>query len=126
MKSNKTQSLTQVCTDVIKKGKNTLYLILRPKPLPEKIIDDLKEEVEKRFLAFINSKRDLLESINPENPEKFYECFFLKAMINVLEKMLEEKKISLSERDKNTLKELFEKESQKKDDLEEDKSNHNK
>ena len=107
---NITQWLNQLSSAIINKVKKNIYLILKKKPLPEQIMDDLQEEVEKRFLYFINSKREQLENIKPEDPEEFYECFLLKAMINILEEMLKEKQINLSEKDKQTLKDLFKKE----------------
>jgi hypothetical protein len=114
MFSNVTQCLTELSPAIINKGRKTLYLILKGKPLPEQIMDDLREQVEKRYLDFINSKRKLLETIKPEDPEEFYECFLLKAMITVLEEMLKEKKINLTEKDRQTLKDVFKDESKNK------------
>jgi hypothetical protein len=114
MLSNVTQCLTELSPAIINKGRKTLYLILKGKPLPEQIMDDLREQVEKRYLDFINSKRKLLETIKPEDPEEFYECFLLKAMITVLEEMLKEKKINLTEKDRQTLKDVFKDESKNK------------
>ena len=45
-----------------------------------------------------------------DNPEQFYECFLLKAMIEILKQMLYERKINLSEKDLNTLDMVFQKE----------------
>ena len=61
MKSNKIHSsnISQTMTEV----KNYVYLTLKKKPLIEKILDDVKEEAERRFNIFIQSKINLM----PEN-----------------------------------------------------------
>ena len=44
-----TGTITTVEEKVLKKGKNVLYLILKPKNIEDQIIEDINEEMEKRF-----------------------------------------------------------------------------
>lgn len=93
------QTLTQM--------KSATYLVLRSKPLPQQIVEDIEEEAEKRFQIFLKNRLPLLNSIKPENPEKFFSLFLLKGLISILDEMLKERHVLLSERDKNTIKDLF-------------------
>ena len=45
--------------------------------------------------------------MKPENPELFFECFLIKAMIHILRQMLKERKIALSEKDLSTFDTIF-------------------
>ena len=105
MNSNFSQAITQI----IVKGKSALYLVLKKKPLPIEILEALAAEVEIRYEKFLNQKLPLLKNIKPDNPEQFYECFLIRAMIEVLKQMLKEKKINLSEKDLNTFELIFKK-----------------
>ena len=107
MNSRKSQSFSQTMTQVIEKGKQSLYLVLKKKPLPEEIYDNLKNEAEERFIKFVQQKKPLLEQMKPENPELFFECFLIKAMIHILRQMLKERKIALSEKDLSTFDTIF-------------------
>lgn len=100
-----------------KKGKKALYLVLKRKPLIEEIIESVEEEVEKRFSEFINKKSEELSRLKPDNPEEFYKCVLLRALIKILDKMLEEYSVGLTDKDKNTLKDIFENDSFPKDEL---------
>ena len=110
MNSNFSQAITQI----IVKGKSALYLVLKKKPLPIEILEALAAEVEIRYEKFLNQKLPLLKNIKPDNPEQFYECFLIRAMIEVLKQMLKEKKINLSEKDLNTFELIFKEDLQKK------------
>ena len=105
MNSNFSQTITQI----IVKGKNALYLVLKKKPLPIEILEALAAEVEIRYESFLSQKLPLLKNIKPDNPEQFYECFLIRSMIEVLKQMLKEKKINLSEKDLNTFELIFKK-----------------
>jgi hypothetical protein len=107
MNSRKSQSFSQTMTQVIEKGQQSLYLVLKKKPLPEEIYDNLKNEAEERFIKFVQQKKPLLEQMKPENPELFFECFLIKAMIHILRQMLKERKIALSEKDLSTFDTIF-------------------
>ena len=101
-KSYISQTVTQI--------KNATYLVLRRKPLPQQIVEDIEGEVEKRFQIFLNQKLPLLNSIQPEDPERFLAAFLLRGLISILDEMLKERNVLLSERDKNTIKDLFDNE----------------
>ncbi len=88
--------------------KNYVYLTLKKKPLIEKILDDVKEEAERRFNIFIQSKINFLQSIKPDDPQAFLECFLLRGLIKILDKMFEERNIKLSAKDKFEIESIFE------------------
>ena len=113
MYSINSQQFTQTVTEVINKGKKALYLVLKKKPLAVEIYDNLKNEAEERFNKFLENKKPLLMDIKPENPEIFYECFLMRAMIEILKEMLKERKISLSEKDINLFQTIFQNEQKK-------------
>lgn len=106
-------NFSQTITQIINKGKKALYLVLKKKPLPVEILETLSVELEDRYEKFLNLKLPLLKKIKPDNPEQFYECFFIRAMIEVLKEMLSERKINLSEKDLKTFEIIFQKETQK-------------
>lgn len=97
-----------VITQTIKDSKKAIYLVLHKKPLPQQILDDIKEEAEKRFEIFLREKLPILNSIKPDDPETFIKCFMLRGLIIILDKMFEERHIKLSQKDKETIKQLFE------------------
>lgn len=103
------RSFSQTITEVINKGKDAIYLVLKQKPFHIEIYDNLKIEVEQRFKTFLNRKLPLLKQANPENREIFFECFLIRAMIEVLKQMLKERQVMLSERDKNLFRNIFSK-----------------
>lgn len=112
MFSEMSGSFSQTITQMISKGKKALYLVLRQKPLPVQILENLTAEVQVRYEKYLNQKMPLLKKIKPDNPEQFYECFLMKAMIEVLKQMLYEKKVNLSEKDLNTFDLVFQNEYQ--------------
>ena len=97
-----------VITQTITDSKKAIYLVLHKKPLPQQILDDIKEEAEKRFEIFLREKLPILNSIKPDDPETFIKCFMLRGLIIILDKMFEERHIKLSQKDKETIKQLFE------------------
>ena len=109
--------ITQVSYEILKKGKKAIYLVLRRKSLIEEIIESVQEEVEKRFSEFLNKKSEELNRLKPDNPEEFYKCVLLRALIKILDKMFKEYSVDLTDKDKNILKEIFENESFTKDEL---------
>lgn len=86
--------------------KNYVYLTLKKKPLIEKILDDVKEEAERRFNIFIQSKINFLQSIKPDDPQAFLECFLLRGLIKILDKMFEERNMKLNQFLKNYMEEI--------------------
>ena len=110
MKSIKQNYYPSCVTQTIQRGRTTLYLVLKEKPLIEKILGDVKEEAEKRFNAFIQSNIPLLQSLNPDDPLKFLECFLLRGLIKILDEMFAERNVKLSLKDKNEINSIFEKE----------------
>ena len=80
----KSQSCSQTITQVINKGKNVLYLVLKKKSFTQEIIDNINDELETRCQSFITKNLPQLNKLNPENPELFFECFLIRATIHIL------------------------------------------
>ena len=100
-------TLTQYQSNVAKKGKNILYLVLKKKNFAEEIISNLQSEVEIRFQKFINDIVNDLQKIKLEDEENGLKYIILKGMINILNQMLKERMILLSEKDKKIIDEIF-------------------
>lgn len=97
-------ALTQTITEV----KEHIYLSLKKKPLIEQILDDVKEEAERRFNIFIQTNLPKLQSLKPEDPQTFLECFLLRGLIKILDKMFKERNVKLSQKDKLEIENIFE------------------
>lgn len=89
------------------KVKEYIYLVLKKKPFIQQIFDDVKEEADKRFNLFIQTKINLLQGVKPDNPQTFLECFLLRGLIQILDQMFLERNIKLSEKDKLELEKDF-------------------
>ena len=68
--TTQTMTLVQNCSE---NGKRYLHLVLREKPFAEKIVEELKAEIEKRLEIYLNSqifpqleKKNISEFKNPE------------------------------------------------------------
>ena len=95
---------------VLKKGKKALYLVLKKKSFPDTIIDSLEVEIEQRFNNFLKKIAPKLNNIQLENEEDGLKYLLIKGLINILNEMLQERKITLSENDKKITNEIFEEE----------------
>ena len=103
MKRAYTPTITQTETQV----KKAIYLVLKQKPLPEQMLDDIREEAERRFEAFMNENLHILNNVRPDDPENFMKCFMLRGLIMILDKMFEERHIKLTQKDKDTIQKIF-------------------
>jgi hypothetical protein len=97
-------SISRTMTQV----KEYVYLTLKKKPLIQQILDDVSDEAEKKFQNLVQQKLPALNAIKPENPQRFLECFLLRALIKILDEMFEERNVKLSLNDKNELENIFE------------------
>lgn len=103
MRRAHTPTITQTETQV----KKAIYLVLKQKPLPEQILDDIREEAERRFEAFMNENLHILNNARPDDPENFMKCFMLRGLIMILDKMFEERHVKLTQKDKDTIQKIF-------------------
>jgi len=104
---SQTSTITDYEKKILKKGKNALYLVLRQKTFPDQIIDELKIEVEKRFKNFLMNIAPKLNNIKLENKENGLKYILIKGLINILNQMFNERMITLSDKDRNIVKEIF-------------------
>ena len=111
----RSHTFTQYESKVTKKGKNVLYLVLKKKTFADEIIDSLQKEVETRFKKFLNEIAADLNKIKLDDEENGLKYIMLKGMINILNQMLKERMIILSEKDKQIINEIFEKDEDIKD-----------
>lgn len=88
--------------------KEYVYLALKKKPLIQQILDDVRDEAEKKFQNLVQQKLPALKKMKPENPQCFLECFLLRALIKILDEMFEERNVKLTLNDKNELENIFE------------------
>lgn len=103
------QTITEVEIKVAKKARNKLYLVLKEKGMIQRVIDEINDEAEKRFINSINILLPKLNEMHFDNPEEILTCLFLKKMIEILDQMLKEKILLLNDKDKNLLFETIEK-----------------
>lgn len=109
-----TQTLTLVEEKVKKKAKNTLYLVLKKKGLAEEIIENIDNELEKRFLEFLKKILPKLSEMKFDNPEEALECLLVKQIVSILDDMLKERMLDLSEGDKKLVFDIMNKGEEKK------------
>ena len=112
---NRSSTVTQYENKVTKKAKKVLYLVLKKQNFADEIINSLQIEVEKRFKKFLNDIAGDLEKIKFEDEENSLKYIILKGMINILNQMLKERMILLSDKDKQLVNEIFEGEKQPKE-----------
>lgn len=115
---SQTLTVTDYGKKVLKKGKKALYLVLRQKTFPDQIMDELEIEIEKRFKNFLMNIAPKLNDIKLENKENGLKYILIKGLINILNQMFNERMITLSDKDRNIVKEIFD---EKEDEQFEDK-----
>lgn len=115
--SNSTYTLTSIVQYAKEKAKKTLYLVLKKKPLSVKTLEKINVEIEKKLTKFFDKIIPKLEEIKPKDPEKFLKFMMLKATLKILDKIMEENFMKLTEEDKIAAKNIYE--SPGEDDFEE-------
>lgn len=103
-----TQTITEYEKKVLKKGKKALYLVLRQKTFSDKIIDELEIEIERKFKNFLMDIAPKLKNIKLEDKENGLKYILIKGLINILNQMLNERMIILSDNDRNIVNSIFE------------------
>ena len=94
-----TGTITTVEEKVLKKGKNVLYLILKPKNIEYQIIEDINEEMEKRFKNCIEKIIPKIKNVEFDDNENSLKYIMISGLIKVLNEMLKEIKMTLSYND---------------------------
>lgn len=89
-------------------GKKTLYLVLKPKEFSNEIIDSIQAEIERRFNNFLRQISSELKNTKFQDEENSIKYIMLKAISEILNKMLNERKILLSPKDKIIIDNIFE------------------
>ena len=118
-----TTTLIDKCID---KGKKVLYLVLNKKTDENIIIEDLQNELDIKMKKFIEKNSETIKNAKFENYEASLKYIFIKALINFLEKMIEENKGKLSEEDKKIIENIMKEDNDPKYDNEEAKKNNDK
>lgn len=115
------KTITLLEKKIINNGNKAFYLVLKKKDFADEIIDNLKDEVEKRFHNFIREITPKLEKLNFEDPETSLKYLLIKGLIKILNNMEKEKSLNLSEEDRKIINDIF-KEDDNKDSDDENKN----
>ena len=92
--------LTQIKQYAVEKGRNTLYLFLKNKPLYAEAIEKLNEKFQKKLDNYIDKIIPELQKMNPEDPEKLLKYILLQAVKKILNDIINEEYNNLTENDK--------------------------
>lgn len=116
-------SPTRIKQFIIEKSKKTFYLVLKKKPLSVETIEKLNIDFEKRLECYIDKIIPDLEKMNPQDPEKILKYISLQATVQILNRIMNEKYINMTDNDKKTAEQIFNKKDENK--KEEDKKQEN-
>lgn len=109
-----TQTITQTITTndwknyAMEHGKKVIYLVLRKKSFSKKINEKINEELEKKLSSFALKIIEKLQKVQPKDPENFIKYLMLKGSIKILEKIMKDNFLILSEEDKIATQKMFE------------------
>ena len=103
-----TYTLTSIVEYAKEKAKKALYLVLIKKPLSVKSLEKVNKEIELKLNKFLDKIIPKLNEIKPQDPEKFLKYMMLKATLNILDKIMKENYMLLSENDKIAAQNIFE------------------
>lgn len=98
--ANQTRTITIVEEKVLRKGKNVLYLILKPRNFEEEIIENINEEIEIRFKNYIEKLIPKIINIKFDDNENSLKYIMASGLVKILKEMLKEIKLTLSPNDK--------------------------
>ena len=102
-----TQIVTKLFDKTQGKVKKVIYIVLKKKPLHKEIIEEIESKLEYKMSELFLKFEPKLKQAKFENIEQSLKYIILKGLILNLQKELEENKINLSEKDKNTINELY-------------------
>lgn len=103
-----TCTLTSIIDYAKEKAKKTLYLVLIKKPLSAKSLEKINKEIELKLNKFLDKIIPKLNEINPQDKEKFLKYIMLKATLNILDKIMAENYMKLTENDKIAAQKIYE------------------
>ncbi len=103
-----TYTLTSIVEYAKEKAKKALYLVLVKKPLSVKSLEKVNKEIELKLTKFLEKIIPKLNEINPKDKEKFLKYMMIKATLNILDKIMKENYMNLSENDKIAAQSIFE------------------
>ena len=89
------------------KARKSLYLVLKKKPFATKIVEELNEEVERRLTIFIERLVKKMEGRKCDDPEKLLKYTILKAIVKILDNIMKENYIQMTEDDKIAVEKIF-------------------
>lgn len=92
---------------LLSKAKSVLYIVLKKKDWIQELIEQVNQDLEIRFQNFIQQISPYLENPKLKNNEIAVKCIMLKGVINILNKMIEERLSILSDADKNLINDAF-------------------
>ena len=120
------KTITKLIDITQEKAKKVFYIVLKKKPLHKKIIEEIESKLENKMIELFIKIEPKLKQAKFENEEKSLKYIILKGLILNLQKELEENKINLTEKDKNTINELFNDDNDiYENKIKEDESEHN-
>ena len=117
------KTVTTIADKYIDKGKKVLYLVLNEKKDENIIIEDLQNELYIKMQKFTEKNIEKIKKAVDEfeDIEASLKYIFIKALIKILEKMIEENKGKLSEKDKKVIENIMKEDNDHKNDNEKSK-----
>ena len=98
--TTQTMTLVQNCSE---NGKRYLHLVLREKPFAEKIVEELKAEIEKRLEIYLNThifpQLEKIDVSEFKNPEQSMKVIIISSIQEVLKEMMKENLLMLCQED---------------------------
>ena len=105
------QARTCTSTNILQyaksKARKSLYLVLKKKPFAKEIVEELNEEVERRLTNFIEKLVKKMEERQNDDPEKLLKYTILKAIVRILDNIMKENYIQMTEDDKAAVEIIF-------------------
>lgn len=120
-----TETINKVAYIQLGRVQHILYLVLKKKPFTQQIIEEIQEEMEKRFSQYLQNIIHKLINMKFDNPNQALKVLFLKILINVANQMVNEDKIHLSNSDLKLLEEIY-KEEDKNDNMKKEENDDSK
>ena len=101
--------MTTLINEAKEKGRQTLHLVLKKKPLSKETLENLNNEIEEKLGLFMEKIIPKLKEVNPKDPEKFLKYLILQGVLKILGKIMEENFLSMTEEDKKAVEKIYEK-----------------
>ena len=106
--TTQTMTLVQNCSE---NGKRYLHLVLREKPFAEKIVEELKAEIEKRLEIYLNThifpQLEKIDVSEFKNPEQSMKVIIISSIQEVLKEMMNENILMLCPEDFSLVEQII-------------------